>query len=204
MKRSRKAVFLILGLALPVARLGAAEDTNPDRTLSPYFFVENGDPAVDRLPLKETRADVHITGVIADVVVTQVYRNEGSRPLNARYVFPASTRAAVHGMTMQVGDQRIRARIREKQAAKQEFEAAREAGKSAALLEQQRPNVFTMNVANVMPQDEIARRAPLQRVAGADRRYLRVRLPHGGWSPLLDRIGGYRQSLFAPERGRGL
>jgi len=155
MKWSRKTAFLILGLALLVALPGAAEDTNPDRTLSPYFFIENGDPAVDRLPLKETRADVHIAGVIADVVVTQVYRNEGSRPLSARYVFPASTRAAVHGMTIQVGDQRIRARIREKQAAKREFEAAREAGKSAALLEQQRPNVFTMNVANVMPQDEI-------------------------------------------------
>ncbi|HTG32111.1 MAG TPA: VIT domain-containing protein [Thermoanaerobaculia bacterium] len=155
MNRFCKAVFLIFGLALLVVRPGAAADTTPDRTLSPYFFVENGDPAVDRLPLKETRADVHIAGVIADVLVTQVYRNEGSRPLNARYVFPASTRAAVHGMTMVVGDQRIRAKIREKQAAKREFEAAREAGKSAALLEQQRPNVFTMNVANVLPQDEI-------------------------------------------------
>jgi Ca-activated chloride channel family protein len=161
MKRFRKAVLLSLGLALLAGRTGAAEishgatDPNQDRTLSPYFFIENGDSTIDRLPLKETRADVHIAGVIADVVVTQVYRNEGSRPLSARYVFPASTRAAVHGMTMQVGDQRIRAKIREKQAAKQEFEAARAAGKSAALLEQQRPNVFTMNVANVMPRDEI-------------------------------------------------
>jgi Ca-activated chloride channel family protein len=156
-------IFLFLGLALLAALPGVADgmktataqDQNQDRTLSPYFFVENGDPAVDRLPLKETRADVHIAGVIADVVVTQVYRNEGSRPLNARYVFPASTRAAVHGMTLQVGDQRIRARIREKQAAKREFEKAQAAGKSAALLEQQRPNVFSMSVANVMPQDEI-------------------------------------------------
>jgi Ca-activated chloride channel family protein len=162
MRLSCKAVILSLGLALLVARSGAADtskdaskDASPDRTLSPYFFVENGDPAVDHLPLKETKADVHIAGVIADVVVTQVYRNEGNRPLNAKYVFPASTRAAVHGMTMQVGDQRIRAKIREKQAAKKEFEAAQAAGKSAALLEQQRPNVFTMNVANVMPQDEI-------------------------------------------------
>jgi Ca-activated chloride channel family protein len=159
MKRSVKAVFLSLGLAFLVARSGAVAETdkeaNLDRTLSPYFFVENGDPAVDHLPLKETKADVHIAGVIADVVVTQVYRNEGSHPLSAKYVFPASTRAAVHGMTLQVGNQRIRAVIREKQAAKKEFEAAKAAGKSAALLEQQRPNVFTMNVANVMPQDEI-------------------------------------------------
>ncbi|HZF14160.1 MAG TPA: VIT domain-containing protein [Thermoanaerobaculia bacterium] len=159
MKRSCKAVFLSLGLALLVARLGvaaeAAQEKNQGRTLSPYFFVENGDPAVDRLPLKETKATVHIAGVIADVVITQVYRNEGSRPLNLRYVFPASTRAAVHGMTMQVGEQRIRAQIREKQAAREEFAKAQAAGKSAALLEQQRPNVFTMNVANVLPEDEI-------------------------------------------------
>jgi Ca-activated chloride channel family protein len=148
-----------LALALLAARSGAAEepaqDAKADRTLSPYFFVENGDPAVDHLPLKETKADVHIAGVIADVVITQVYQNEGSRPLNAKYLFPASTRAAVHGMTMQVGDQRIRAKIREKQAAQEEFKAAQAAGKSAALLEQERPNVFTMNVANVMPRDEI-------------------------------------------------
>lgn len=159
MKRSWKIGFLFLGLALLVALPGAparaAQGKDQDRTLSPYFFVENGDPAVDKLPLKETRADVHIAGVIADVVVTQVYRNEGSRPLNARYVFPASTRAAVHGMTLQVGNERIRAKIREKQQAKQEFEAAKAEGKSAALLEQQRANVFSMSVANVMPQDEI-------------------------------------------------
>src|SRR4051794_17801965 len=159
MKRSCKTGFLFLGLALLIALPGAparaAQDKDQDRTLSPYFFVENGDPAVDRLPLKETRAEVHIAGVIADVLVTQVYRNEGSRPMSLRYVFPASTRAAVHGMTLQVGEQRIRAQIREKAAAKKEYEAAKAAGKSAALLEQARPNVFTMNVANVMPQDEI-------------------------------------------------
>jgi Ca-activated chloride channel family protein len=158
MKRSWKAVFLILGLALLGTRPGTAETAkqdDSDKTLSPYFFVEDGDPAVDRLPLKETKAEVHIAGVIADVVVSQVYRNEGSRPLNARYVFPASTRAAVHGMTLQVGETRIRAQIRERQAARKEFTEAKAAGKSAALLEQQRPNVFSMSVANVMPQDEI-------------------------------------------------
>lgn len=150
-----KAVTLVFWLALLVAIPGTADEPGLDETLSPYFFIENGDPEVDRLPLKETRADVRIAGVIADVVVTQVYRNEGSRPLNARYVFPASTRAAVHGMTLQVGEHRIRAKIREKKRAQQEFDQAKKEGKSAALLEQQRPNVFSMNVANVMPQDEI-------------------------------------------------
>lgn len=157
MKWSWKAVSLVLALVLLGARPEATAEPEPaaDETLSPYFFVENGDPEVDRLPLEETKADIRIAGVIADVTVTQVYKNEGTRPINARYVFPASTRAAVHGMTLQVGEHRIRAKIREKEQAKQEFEKAREEGKSAALLEQQRPNVFSMSVANVMPGDEI-------------------------------------------------
>lgn len=160
MKRSWQSVFLLgLGLVLLAMRPGAAEtaagDTNLDKTLSPYFFVENGDPEADQLPLQETRAEVHIAGVIADVVVTQVYRNNGKRPIHARYVFPASTRAAVHGMTLQVGARRIRAQIREREAARREFDQARKEGKSAALLEQQRPNVFSMDVANILPGDEI-------------------------------------------------
>jgi Ca-activated chloride channel family protein len=127
----------------------------PDKTLSPYFFVEGGDPAVDRLPLKGTQVDVAITGVIADVTVRQVYENRGARPIHARYVFPASTRAAVYGMTMTVGDVRIVAKIKEREQAKSEFEAAKQEGKSASLLEQSRPNVFSMSVANVLPGDTI-------------------------------------------------
>lgn len=127
-----------------------------DKTLSPFFFVENGDPSIDRLPLKETRVDVAIAGVIADVTVRQVYENRGARPIHARYVFPASTRAAVYGMTMTVEDVRIVARIRERERAKAEFETAKREGKSASILEQSRPNVFTMNVANVLPGDTIA------------------------------------------------
>ncbi len=100
--------------------------------------------------------DVAITGVIADVTVRQLYENRGERPIHARYVFPASTRAAVYGMTMTVGDVRIVAKIREREKAAQEFEAAKSEGKSASLLEESRPNVFTMKVANVLPGDTIA------------------------------------------------
>src|SRR5262245_29291683 len=144
MKRDRLAIILSLSFLCLAARPGAAEEATGDRTLSPYFYVEGGDRETDQLPLEETRADVRITGVIADVVVTQVYRNEGRRPINARYVFPASTRAAVHGMTLTVGEHRVRAQIREKQAAQQQFDQAKAAGKSAALLKEQRPNVFSM------------------------------------------------------------
>ena len=154
----RRGVLLLVICALFAPREGAAqvEQAPADKTLSPYFFVESGDPAIDRLPLKDTRVDVAISGVIADVTVRQVYKNDGARPIHARYVFPASTRAAVYGMTMTVGDVRIVAKIREREKATREFETAKAEGKSASLLEQSRPNVFTMKVANVLPGDTIA------------------------------------------------
>jgi Ca-activated chloride channel family protein len=125
-----------------------------DKTLSPYFFVQ-GDPTVDRLPLKDTRVQIDVSGVIADVTVLQTYRNEGKRPINARYVFPASTRAAVYSMRMRIGDQVVVAKIQEREKAKAEFDKAKEEGKSASLLQQERPNVFSMSLANVMPGDQI-------------------------------------------------
>src|SRR5499425_1391739 len=110
----------IVALAVVICaapRPGAAQSDRPaaDKTLSPFFFVEGGDPGIDRLPLKDTRVDVAITGVIADVTVRQVYENHGARPIHARYVFPASTRAAVYGMMMTIGDKRIVAKIEERQ-----------------------------------------------------------------------------------------
>ena len=151
--------WILLPLCLAVALLSAqraeAAATDPEKTLSPYFAVEHGDPAVDRLPLQSTRVEVAVADVVAEVSVTQVYENRGTRPINARYVFPASTRAAVHGMRMTLRNQVIEARIQEREQAKKTFEQAKKLGKSATLLEEQRPNVFTMNVANVMPGDRI-------------------------------------------------
>jgi Ca-activated chloride channel family protein len=130
------------------------DKTQDDKTLSPYFVVK-GDPSVDHLPLKDTHVEIAVSGVIADVKVLQTYRNEGSRPINASYVFPASTRAAVYAMRMRIGDQVVVARIKEREAAKQEFETAKKEGKSSSLLEQNRPNVFSMSLANIMPQDQV-------------------------------------------------
>ena len=142
-------------ITVAVAFTSGVAQTKADKTLAPYFVVQ-GDPSVDHLPLKDTRVEISVSGVIADVKVRQIYSNEGSRPINASYVFPASTRAAVYSMRMQIGDEIIVAKIKEREQAKQEFETAKREGKSASLLEQSRPNVFTMNVANVLPGDTIA------------------------------------------------
>jgi Ca-activated chloride channel family protein len=153
MKSSARYVYLLL-VAIAISSSSASAQTRQDKTLSPYFFVQ-GDPKVDHLPLKDTRVQINVSGVIADVKVLQTYRNEGSRPINASYVFPASTRAAVYSMQMRIGDQVIVARIKERENAKQEFDQAKQEGKSASLLEQNRPNVFSMSLANVMPGDQI-------------------------------------------------
>lgn len=126
-----------------------------DKTLSPYFFVNSDNPEVDQLPLKSTSASVEIAGVIANVKVTQVYKNEGKNTLEAIYIFPASTRAAVYDMKMTIGERTIQAIVMEREQARQDYEKAKQEGKNASLLEQQRPNVFQMNVANILPGDQI-------------------------------------------------
>jgi Ca-activated chloride channel family protein len=141
-------------IAIAIISVSGYAQSQEDKTLAPYFFVQ-GDPNVDHLPLKDTRVDVSISGVIADVKVVQTYRNEGFRPINASYVFPASTRAAVYAMRMRIGNDVIVAKIKEKEQAKKEFEQAKQEGKSASLLEQDRPNVFSMKLANVMPQEQV-------------------------------------------------
>jgi Ca-activated chloride channel family protein len=153
------AVWVLAFPALASAQVATPADWSDDspgasRTLSPYFFV-HGDGATDMLPLKSTAVDVSIAGVIADVTVTQRYHNDGKNPIEAEYVFPGSTRAAVYALAMTIGERKVVAEIREKEAARAEYQAAKTAGKSAALLEQHRPNVFKMNVANILPGDDI-------------------------------------------------
>ena len=127
-----------------------------DKTLAPYFANPNkSGESVESLPLQSTSANVTITGVIARVQVQQVYRNRGSRPIEAVYVFPASTRAAVHGMKMIIGKRTIVAEIQKRKQARATYNRARQQGRRTALLEQQRNNVFTMNVANIMPGDVV-------------------------------------------------
>lgn len=133
-----------------------AQTPSTKKSLSPYFQVKSNNPETDALPLKNTNVDVRISGVIADVTVEQVYKNEGKNALEAIYTFPASTNAAVYAMEMRIGDRIIKAKIEEKKKARKDYEKAKKEGKRVSLLEQKRPNVFTMNVANIMPDDEIS------------------------------------------------
>jgi len=153
----RGLLFLLAGLLFFSTTYAFADDncTDCDRSLAPRIWIPDGNPVTDHLPLKSSTADIVIDGPIARVTVTQHYTNAGARPINARYVFPGSTHAAVQGLTMKIGDRVVKAVIKEKQEAKKIYEAAKQAGKHAALLDQKRPNVFMMNVANIMPGDDV-------------------------------------------------
>lgn len=147
--------LLICLLAGFLAKAVAQTEEYPTKTLSPYFVVLSNNPEVDKLPLKSTAADVKIVGTIADVKITQMYVNTGKNTLEAIYTFPMSTKAAVYGMTMTIGKRKITAQIEEKQKARKDYEEAKKEGKRASLLEENRPNVFTMNTANIIPGDTI-------------------------------------------------
>jgi Ca-activated chloride channel homolog len=149
------ATSLFAALLIVAWSPAQAGDTEAAPAEGPYFQVASDDPSLDRLPLKATRVDARVAGTVADVRVTQTYRNEGSRTIEARYIFPGSTQAAVHGMTVRIGDRVLTANIREKQRARIEYEAAKKEGRTAALLDQHRPNVFQMSVAHILPGDEV-------------------------------------------------
>ena len=101
--------------------------------------------------LMNTDVTMDINGLVARVSVRQEFRNEGSEWVEGVYVFPLPDKAAVDRMRLHIGDRFIEGEIREKEQAKKEYERARDQGKKASLVEQQRANLFTTSVANIAP-----------------------------------------------------
>ncbi len=102
-------------------------------------------------PSLKTDISASIQGDLATVTLVQTFANPTSLPLNATYLFPLNKDAAVHFMQMEVGDERVTAVIKKKTEARATYEKAKRAGKAAALLNQHRPNMFTQELANLMP-----------------------------------------------------
>lgn len=102
-------------------------------------------------PLKHTDVQAEISGPVARVTVTQDFENTAHDKIEATYVFPLPHNAAVDDMTLTVGTRVITGQIKRKQEAQAIYQAARNAGNVAALLDQERPNIFTQSVANIAP-----------------------------------------------------
>lgn len=124
----------------------------PKNTEAAYFYTGAQGAA---LPLLKTHTEISIDSTIADIQVKQTYRNEGSEAIEAVYTFPGSEKAAIYALSIQIEDRLIKAEIEEKAKARSTYESAKREGKTAALLEQNKPNLFTMNVANILPGEVV-------------------------------------------------
>ncbi len=106
-------------------------------------------------PLKHTDVQADISGYVARVKVEQEFTNPFSEPIEAVYTFPLSYTAAVDEMTMQIGSRTIVGKILKRDDAMKAYKEAKRDGKSAAKLDEERPNIFTQSVANIPPHSTI-------------------------------------------------
>ncbi len=143
------AITTVMALATRLSIAHAADDPRP------MLLAVDGDTRTE-LPLVSSAMRVEVRGPIAQVQVTQTFSNPADKPVELVYVFPLHEDGAVGAMTMRIGPRLIRAIIKKREEARAAYEDARQEGKTAALLEEERPNVFTQSVANVMPGESIA------------------------------------------------
>lgn len=146
----RKALFL-LGVLLFAIGASAQETTEGS-----LHAADKKGNSLGLCPLKNTSVRTDISGFIARVRVRQEFENPYSEPIEAVYTFPLSHNGAVDDMTMTIGTRVVRGRIMKRDEARQVYETAKTEGKAASLLDQERPNIFTQSVANIMPGEKIA------------------------------------------------
>jgi Ca-activated chloride channel homolog len=154
MKVHRIIYGSVLGLwcALTAANVGGTE---PPRSEGALHIMEQDGTLTAPCPLKHTDVEADISGLVSRVRVRQTFHNPLERKIEAIYVFPLPTDAAVDGLVMTVGERRIFGQIKPREEAHAVYEAARAAGHVAGLLDQERPNIFTQAVTNIEPGAQV-------------------------------------------------
>ena len=147
----KKMITVVLLLIVAVA---FADDTEAETT-SGSMLVVGEDGIVGDLPLQHTDVEITISGNLQRATVKQVYGNPYDYVIEAVYTFPLPQSGAVDRMNMWIGDRLIVGEIHEREFAQQIYQEAIEAGQTASLLEQERPNIFTQSVGNILPGDSI-------------------------------------------------
>ncbi len=117
--------------------------------------VNSDGKSLGACPLKQTDVKAEISGFLSRVRVTQEFENNFAEKIEAVYVFPLPNNAAVDAMTMRIGERTIRGQIRKREEAKEIYEAAKSNGQIASLLDQERTNIFTQSVANILPGEKV-------------------------------------------------
>lgn len=151
-----KAAVVVIAAAL--AAPAAAEAAVAARDVTEGTLLVAGlepAPGEEVFPLARTEVSASIAAFVAQVTVRQTFNNPFEEPLEAIYVFPLPQNAAIGAMKIRVGDRVIEAAIKTREEARAAYEQARQDGKTAALLDQERPNIFTQTVANIPAGAEV-------------------------------------------------
>jgi Ca-activated chloride channel family protein len=141
-----------------LAKTGTDEAASPAQgqlTQGALQVVDKSGKAVGVAPLKHTDVKAEISGFLSRVTVTQEFENPFKDKIEAVYTFPLPQAAAVDDMTMLVGERTVKGKIMRREQAQAVYEAARNNGQVASLLDQERPNIFTQSVANIMPGEKV-------------------------------------------------
>jgi Ca-activated chloride channel family protein len=138
---------LICSLALLVPNSSIQRDPEPGS----LQILDKSGKAAAFCPLQGTKVEADIAGFGARVVVRQTFLNPTKEAIEAVYTFPLPADAAVDRMKMRIGDRVVQGEIKRREDARRIYDAAKSAGQAAALLDQERPNIFTQSVANITP-----------------------------------------------------
>src|SRR5829696_5122357 len=149
------ASFLLMLSAVLLAPHAAAQSASQVSTPGSLSAFGRKGVARGLCPLRHTDVRASVAGFLARVTVTQEFENPFREKIEAVYTFPLPQAAAVDDMTMQVGGRTVKGKIMRREEAAQVYRTARDAGQVASLLDQERPNVFTQSVANVMPGESV-------------------------------------------------
>ncbi len=119
--------------------------------LGALLIAESASP----LPLEHTQVNAHLNGLVATVTVRQRFSNPQSEPVELEYLFPLPQDAALVNFQIQIGQRLVRGDLREREQAEQAYTQAQLEGKHAALLDQKRPNLFSIRIANIRPGEAV-------------------------------------------------
>jgi len=162
-KRTKRLMYMSLFILLLGYAVSPVFAANASAELR---FYDDSNRQVSSGLLVKNDVTMTLTGLINHVVVKQRYQNPHPFAVNARYVFPLPDESAVHAMQMQIGERIITGNITLKQQAEQQFEQAQKQGKRAALVRQQRANIFSTDVANLGAGEEIEITLQYQEIIG--------------------------------------
>ncbi len=143
--------LLALGITLLTFSMTGIEADARQITQGSLQVIDKTGNLESLCPLKHTDVKATISGSLSRVTVTQEFTNPFKEPIEAVYVFPLPSLAAVDDMTIAIGERKVKGLIKKREEARAIYEAARNRGMLAALLDQERPNIFTQSVANIVP-----------------------------------------------------